>query len=77
MFQCFAWPQVSEALCSVSTNSLPLSPPGPPVPRGPEQPHGEVGGRVEGAGLSGSQRLLRRPRGERTLPQVSALGKEH
>ena len=30
MFQCFAWPQVSEALCSVSTNSLPLSPPRPP-----------------------------------------------
>ena len=43
------------------------------VPRVEDQPHAEVGGRVAGAGLSGPDCLLRRQRGERTLPQVVTI----
>uniref|UniRef100_A0A8C6SEH2 Aldehyde dehydrogenase 1 family, member L2 n=1 Tax=Neogobius melanostomus TaxID=47308 RepID=A0A8C6SEH2_9GOBI len=41
---------------------------------GLDEPQPEVGGRVEGAGLFGSERLLLRQRGERPLPQVCAVG---
>lgn len=46
----------------------------PLVSRGANQPHAEVGGRVEGAGLPGSQRLLCGARGERALAEVWPLG---
>ena len=74
-----ARPSLFSALCCVMAplTSDPSPPPVPPVPPRAEQPHGEVGGCVAGAGLSGPQRLLRRQGGERTLPQVSAVGKEH
>lgn len=48
--------------------------PVPPVSSGDDQPHAEVGGGLEGAGLPGSQRFLRRAGRERTLPEISSLG---
>ena len=46
----------------------------PAVSSRDDQPHTEVGGCVEGAGLPGTQRFLRRARGEWTLSEICPLG---
>lgn len=40
---------------------------------GRDEPHAEVGGGVEGAGLPGTQRLLRSAGGERTLAEICPI----
>lgn len=45
-----------------------------PVSAVEDQSEPEVGGRVEGTGLSGSRRLLRGSGGKRTFPQVLPVG---
>lgn len=39
-----------------------------------DEPHGQVGGRLAGAGLPLQGRVLRRPEGERALSEVVSLG---
>lgn len=40
-----------------------------------DEPHGQVGGRLAGAGLPLQGRVLRRPEGERALAEVVSLSK--
>ena len=60
---------VALLFSSTSPSSCP-----PAVSSRADQPHPEVGGCVEGAGLPGTQCVLRRARGERTLTEICPLG---